>query len=183
MKFIIFFLSVWLLCVNCHAEEITEAFGYTLGEVLVEKDIVTFRSPMGPHDIIPKKKARTVRKVQAYTTPENSRIFMINGINNFPTMDGCLRMVSAISYFLGKKFADVIDEQVQSGNGKDEKGILYTDMDGGKAVSVTCTDESDQSILSIRYTDIKLTKKAYEKWRELHPESELSFDGNVDVEL
>ena len=88
------FTVVVFLCLlgsQCLAAEISEAFGYGLGEKLNEEDVITRRDGIGPHDISPKKKARTVKKVQAYTTPDENLIFMIDGINTFVSMGDCLR--------------------------------------------------------------------------------------------
>lgn len=156
---VIFF--VWILASNiCHAGEITEAFGYTLGTQLSPADIITKRSGIGPHDIIAKKKSGTVKIVQAYTTPDDDLIFSVDGKNYFQSMDDCSRLATAISYFLHKKFRDVIDKQERIAGKSQEKGTVFSDLDGGKTVSITCTDQTTQSVLSIRYTDIFLAQRA-----------------------
>ena len=155
-------LSLILASSTCHAKEITEAFGYTLGAQLAPEDIITKRSGIGPHDIIPKKKARTVKKVQAYTIPGDDVIFSVDGKNYFGSMSDCLSMASAISYFLQKKFGDVIDKQEKTAANSLETGTVFSDTDGGKTVSITCTDQTTTFSLSIRYTDVYLAKKALE---------------------
>lgn len=153
-------LFSWILAsTTCHAGEITEAFGYILGAHLSQADIITKRSGIGPHDIIPKKKAGTVKIVQAYTTPGENLIFSVDGKNYFGSMHDCSRMATAISYFLHKKFGDVIDKQERTAEDSQEKGTVFIDSDGGKTVSITCTDQTDTTVLSIRYTDIILAKK------------------------
>ncbi len=157
----IFFLilfSCLLFASTSHAREITEAFGYNLGSKLSEKDITTKRGGIGPHDIIPKKKAGTVKIVQAYTTPDG-HIFSVDGKNFFQSMADCSKMATAISFFLQKKFADVIDRQERTDEDSQEKGTVFADIDGGKTVSVTCTDQTSVSVLSIRYTDVNLAEK------------------------
>ena len=168
MKTITALLTFFFLCsLPCQAAEIKEAFGYILGDKLSSEDIINKRTGIGPHDVIAKKKARTVKIVQAYTSEDN-RIFTIDGINTFTTMDQCSRMATAISFFLEKKFADVIDEKTIIKEETTEQGVLFSDKDGGKAVTVTCTLKNAEASLSVRYTDVRLAEQALKSMKAPH---------------
>ncbi len=170
---------VCLLATGGYAAEITGAFGYTFGEELVEQDILTRRQGMGPHDIVPKKKAGTVKTVQAYIAPKTNTIFALEGINTFPTMEQCTKMVTMITFFLGKKYADVVDLKENIGDGAAKSGVKLSDTDTGKIVMVTCTDSAVESKLSIRYGDVALTEQALTDWKKagssIEPENGLSL--------
>ncbi|MBI5556747.1 MAG: hypothetical protein HY885_03855 [Deltaproteobacteria bacterium] len=166
MKILIMTVAGCLFFSQCAAGEIIEAFGYLLGARLAAEDVITRREGIGPHDILPKKKARTVKNVQAYTTPESNVIFAIDGLNSFSSMAACETMANTISYFLQKKHADVVDETQPFENSPSEKGISYSDRDGGRNITITCTDHPTETVLSVRYTDVKLAEQAMKDWKE-----------------
>lgn len=162
------------------AAEITGAFGYAFGESLTEKDIITRRQGMGPHDIIPKKKAGTVKTVQAYVAPGTHSIFALDGINSFTTMEQCTKMVTMITFFLGKKYADSVDRKENIGDGLEKVGVKFTDSKQGRVVMVSCTDSPTEARLTVRYGDISLTEEALKEWEKLvggdmDPENGLSL--------
>lgn len=175
VKSIIFACIVSMLAVGAQAKEITGAFGYEFGESLVEKDIITKRQGMGPHDIIPKKKAGTVKAVQAYISPKTNTIFALDGINSFPTMAQCTKMVTMITFFLGKKYADSIDKKENIGDGVGKTGVKFSDTHNGKVVMVSCTDSASEARLSVRYGDVALTEQALKDWEKLE-------GGSIDSE-
>lgn len=176
---------VCVCCITCllttgvYGAEITGAFGYLFGEELVEQDILTRRQGMGPHDIVPKKKAGTVKTVQAYIAPKTNTIFALEGVNTFPTMEQCTKMVTMITFFLGKKYADVVDSKENIGDGVAQTGVRFADTDSGKIVMVTCTDNAVESRLSVRYGDVALTEQALKDWKKvgdsIDPEKGLSL--------
>lgn len=171
VKSTIFACIASLLAVGAQAADITGAFGYEFGESLVEKDIITRRQGMGPHDIIPKKKAGTVKTVQAYIAPETNSIFALDGINSFPTMAQCTKMVTMITFFLGKKYADSIDKKENIGDGVEKAGVKFSDTQNGKVVMVSCTDNASEARLSVRYGDVALTEQALKDWKKLEGRS------------
>lgn len=173
MKYLILFFTAFFLPSNCFAAEITEAYGYTFGEALAEADIITKGEGIGPHVVAAKKKARTVQSVQVYTTLSQQLIFSIEGLISFRTIDDCTRMGTTISFFLQKKYADVIDEAGNIGDSTVEKGTLFSDKDGAKTVSIVCSATSSLTRLSIRYTDLNLAGQALKDWDE-------RIDGLVD---
>lgn len=159
-------LLICFLATASHAAEISGAFGYSFGEKLLDKDVLKRGSGMGPHDIIPKKKAGTVKGVQAYIAPETDEIFALEGINTFPTMQECTKMVTMISFFLGKKYAEAIEKRESIGDGIKKVGTMFTDMDQGKIIMITCSDATTESKLSVRYGDVQLTEQAFKAWEE-----------------
>ena len=175
VKSTIFACIACLLAVGTQAADITGAFGYEFGESLAEKDIITRRKGMGPHDIIPKKKAGTVKTVHAYISPKTNSIFALDGINSFPTMAQCTKMVTMISFFLGKKYADSIDKKENIGDGVERVGVKFSDTQKGKVVIISCTDNVAEARLSIRYGDVVLTEQALKDWEKLE-------GGSIDPE-
>ena len=167
VKSIIFACIACLLAAGVQAADITGAFGYEFGESLAEKDIISRRQGMGPHDIIPKKKAGTVKTVHAYIAPKTNAIFALDGINSFPTMAQCTKMVTMISFFLGKKYADSIDKKESIGDGVAKTGVKFSDTQNGKVVMVSCTDSPSEARLSVRYGDVALTEQALREWGKL----------------
>jgi len=177
VKSIIFTCIINMLAAGVQAKDITGAFGYEFGESLVEKDIIIKRQGMGPHDIIPKKKAGTVKVVQAYISPKTNAIFALDGINSFPTMAQCTKMVTMITFFLGKKYADSIDKKENIGDGVGEAGVMFSDTQNGKVVMVSCKDSASEARLSVRYGDVVLTEQALKDWDKLEGESINSDNG------
>ena len=132
---------------------------------------------MGPHDIIPKKKAGTVKTVQAYIAPGTNSIFALDGINSFPTMEQCTKMVSMITFFLGKKYADSVDKKDTVGDGVMKSGIKFSDSQNGKVVVVSCTQTESAAWLSVRYGDMALTEQALKDWEKLEGGNENPENG------
>lgn len=166
-----------LLAIGAQAADITGAFGYKFGESLAEKDILTRRPGMGPHDIIPKKKAGTVKTVHAYISPKTNSIVALDGINSFPTMAQCTEMVTMITFFLGKKYADSVDTKESIGDGVERVGVKFSDTQKGKVVMVSCTDSATEAVLSVRYGDVALTEQALKDWKKLEAGSTVPEKG------
>ncbi len=154
-----------LFAVNAYGEEIIGAFGYALGSPLAAEDILVKRGTNGPHDIIAKEKSRSVKKVQAYTTADN-RIYAIDGLNSFNTMDSCNRMVLMIDHYLSKKYASVIDQRSNVGDGLDQLGVLLEDKMDHKSIMIICTGEPTRAVLSLKYADMTMTRQVLKKREE-----------------
>lgn len=166
MKICSLLFLLTLFAGTSHGAEITDAYGYLLGQKLNPQDIIVKRPGMGPHDVIAKEKARAVKKVQVYAAPDTSLVFSITGLNSFQTMDECATMSTAVSFFLRKKYAEVIDETTPLGDGRRESGVRYVDLHGGKALSILCVEGKEKAILAVQYIDTVMAEQAAEKWRK-----------------
>jgi len=92
-------------------------------------------------------------------------------------MAQCTKMVTMITFFLGKKYADSIDKKENIGDGVGEAGVMFSDTQNGKVVMVSCKDSASEARLSVRYGDVVLTEQALKDWDKLEGESINSDNG------
>ncbi len=135
-------------------EEITGAFGITLGQTFMPQEAIgkgslTDGTPM--YQFRPKKKFRSFQRYYALITPKTHKVYAIWGIGNMENDPSCEKEQAFVMAILQKKY------------GKVEKGRLFSDIEeidqGDRYVLTKCSGFSDVT-LDIRYKDKKLQEQA-----------------------